>query len=416
MRLQESAILLLLVIFPLQLGSQSIADSSRHETVEEARNSAVLAKEQNSAMPWYERIRVRGYAQIRYNRLLETNSDLRCSQCDRSIGDNGGFFLRRGRLVISGDISDRVSFYVQPDYGADAAGSQNVLQLRDAYFDVWLGDSRTHRIRLGQSKVPFGFETLQSSSARLPLDRAEGLNSGVPGERDIGVYYMWSPTWAKRLFRVLGDSGLKGTGDYGVVAAGLINGQTINRPEANNSLHRVLRVSVPFEIMDGQIVEAGIQGFDGRFVPSSRTAGVSTLSEYLDRRVALSFTWYARPLGLVAEWNWGKGPEYQPDVNAVEERTLRGGYIQSMYRVVTAGQMLQPFVRAQYYRGGRKTDLDARGYLIREYDLGLEWLPMPALELTAQYSISDRRVADGSIAGYERQEGNLLRLQAQINY
>ena len=114
-------------------GAQSTAstrpDSSR---------APASATQAPTPRPWYERITLRGYAQIRYNRLLETNKELTCQQCDRSIGNNGGIFLRRGRLVLSGDVSNRLSFYVQPDYGSDAAGQQNYLQLRDAYFDLAL--------------------------------------------------------------------------------------------------------------------------------------------------------------------------------------------------------------------------------------------------------------------------------------
>ncbi len=59
---------------------------------------------------WYESISIRGYVQVRYNRLLETNPDLKCEQCDRSWGDNGGVFLRRTRIIFSGQISKRVYF------------------------------------------------------------------------------------------------------------------------------------------------------------------------------------------------------------------------------------------------------------------------------------------------------------------
>ena len=46
---------------------------------------------------WYEKIRIRGYGQIRYNRLLETNDSPQCEQCDRSWGANGrGLLLPRG--------------------------------------------------------------------------------------------------------------------------------------------------------------------------------------------------------------------------------------------------------------------------------------------------------------------------------
>ena len=44
---------------------------------------------------WYEKISLRGYAQVRYNRLFSTNYNLKCEQCDKSWGDNGGIFLRR---------------------------------------------------------------------------------------------------------------------------------------------------------------------------------------------------------------------------------------------------------------------------------------------------------------------------------
>ncbi|HOY15041.1 MAG TPA: hypothetical protein PLY70_17970, partial [Saprospiraceae bacterium] len=35
---------------------------------------------------WYDNFSIRGYAQVRYNRLLETNENLVCEQCDRSWG------------------------------------------------------------------------------------------------------------------------------------------------------------------------------------------------------------------------------------------------------------------------------------------------------------------------------------------
>ena len=38
---------------------------------------------------WYELLSVKGYAQFRYNRLLETNDKFRYDPQDRSIGDNG---------------------------------------------------------------------------------------------------------------------------------------------------------------------------------------------------------------------------------------------------------------------------------------------------------------------------------------
>src|SRR5690606_13481688 len=126
---------------------------------------------------WYDRINVRGYAQLRYNRLLETNPNLGCEQCDASWGEGGGFFLRRVRVIFYGQIHERVYFYVQPDFAGSINGNLNMGQLRDAYFDVGIDKKNEFRFRIGQSKVPYGFENMQSSSNRLPLDRADATNA-----------------------------------------------------------------------------------------------------------------------------------------------------------------------------------------------------------------------------------------------
>ena len=379
-------------------------------------NAESTASAQTTApKPWYERISLRGYTQIRYNRLLETNRNLTCAQCDRSIGNNGGIFLRRGRIVISGDVHPRLSVYIQPDFGSDAAGSQHYLQLRDAYFDLSLDAKKEHRLRIGQSKVPFGFENLQSSSNRLPLDRNDALNSALPNERDMGVFYYWTSQKARARFRILTDSGLKGSGDYGILGLGVMNGQTANRPEANNSQHHVVRLSYPFRLPNGQFIEVGVQGYDGNFVLPARTAGVPAQSEYTDRRIALSFVWYAQPFGVVGEYNWGTGPEFVASTRSIGERSLRGGFVQSMYRHRAGHQVIQPFVRIQSYDGGKKVEQDARHYDVHEVEGGIEWLPFPAFELTAQYTISDRTFEDAATVG-NHQKGRFLRVQAQFNY
>lgn len=379
------------------------------------RDAQGSAAQKPGARPWYEKISLRGYTQVRYNRLLETNEGLSCAQCDRSIGNNGGFLLRRGRLVFSGDLHPRVSFYIQPDFGAEAAGGQNYLQIRDAYFDVNLDARKAHRLRIGQSKVPYGFENLQSSSNRLPLDRNDALNSAMPNERDIGVFYYYAGAEARKRFRILTDSGLKGSGDYGVLGVGVMNGQTANRAEANNSLHAVARLTYPWRLPSGQFVETSVQAYRGRFVVPSKSSGVAARPEYDDERIAATLVWYAQPFGVVAEYNWGRGPEFVAATHAIEDRRLQGGFVQSMYRWQGHGQVIQPFARLHSYHGGKKIEQDAKHYEVHEFEAGIEWLPFSALELTAQYTVSDRVFEDNATIG-NRQQGRFLRLQAQFNY
>ena len=76
---------------------------------------------------WYDNINLRGYVQVRYNRLLETNDQLTCEQCDRSWGENGGLFLRRARIIFSGQIHERIFFYIQPDFASSSSSNSLVL-------------------------------------------------------------------------------------------------------------------------------------------------------------------------------------------------------------------------------------------------------------------------------------------------
>lgn len=369
---------------------------------------------------WFENLSLRGYTQVRYNRFLETNPDLKCDQCDKSWGDNGGFFIRRARLVISGNVHERVYVYIQPDFASSpASGVLNFGQLRDAYFDLALDNKKEFRLRVGQSKVPFGFENLQSSQNRLPLDRADALNSALPNERDLGVFFYWAPEKIRERFSMLVSEGLKGSGDYGVVGFGVFNGQGLNKPEQNDDPHYVARVSYPFELANGQIIEPGIQAYTGKYVVTAeqQTKGIKGFREFGhdDQRAAASLMIYPQPLGFMAEYNIGRGPEYRKMTDSIAVRDLAGGYAMVMYMIKMGKQTLTPFVRTQYYDGGKKFETDARSYVMNEHEVGVEWQPFRAFELVAMYTMSDRRYEDMKNKD-NRQKGNLLRLQLQFNY
>ncbi len=367
---------------------------------------------------WYERLSLRGYAQLRYNDLFSSNPAIRCDQCDRSIGGTEEFFVRRARLVLNGDVADWVSIYIQPDLAQASGGAEFFLQMRDLYADVYADRAKTLRFRVGLSKVPFGWDNLQSSSNRLPLDRSDPINSGAPGERELGLFAYWAPPATRKLFRTLVDSALKGTGDYGMIGLGVYNGQTANRAEANGNKHVVAHITYPFRVGPRQIIEVGAHGYTGlyRLLATQVTAGVAGGgADYRDRRVGLSAVLYPQPIGLAAEWNWGDSPEYDPGLNAVRVQGLKGGYVLASYRVLVRGDPLIPFVRGQYYDGGKRQELDARSYRVKELEMGIEYTPVSALEVTAVFTVSDRRFEDG-VAPVNRQEGEFVRLQAQLNY
>jgi len=356
---------------------------------------------------------------VRYNRLLETNPNLGCDQCDRSWGNNGGFFLRRIRIIFFGQISKQVYFYIQPDFASSvSATGLQYAQIRDAYFDVGIDRDNEFRFRIGQSKVPFGFENMQSSQNRLPLDRNDGLNSALSNERDLGVFFYWAPKEVRQRYSMLVREGLKGSGDYGVFGFGVYNGQTANRPELNNELHTVMRLSYPFKV-GRHIIEPGLQAYTGKYVMplGQLSPGVKTNLDrnYRDERIATTFVLYPQPFGIQAEYNIGRGPEFNKASDSIEVRNLSGGYVTLNYMIRQKNHLIYPFVRAQYYSGGKKHELDARSYKVNEYEIGIEWAPVRAFEFVAMYTISRRRYED-YLRQDNKQTGNLLRLQAQINF
>lgn len=382
-------------------------------------SQSVLGQTVPPKKQWFESIQLRGYMQVRYNRLLETNPLLQCAQCDRSWGDNGGFFIRRMRLIFSGQISERVYFYIQPDLVSNPSSTATqYAQIRDAYVDVGLDAKNEFRLRVGQSKVPFGFENMQSSQNRIPLDRNDALNSAVANERDLGVFFYYAPKNIRTLFASLVNDGLKGSGDYGVFSFGAYNGQTANRAEANNSPHIVSRFSYPFAV-NKQILEMGVQAYTGQYIltPDLINAGVKlpTTRSFLDQRVAGSFVLYPKPFGIQAEYNIGRGPRFNKVSDSVEVSSLKGGYITASYKTQKGKHVIIPFSRYQYYQGGKKHEMDAMAYDVKEFEVGIEWQPNKNIELVTMYTFSDRRFESFKNQN-NHQKGSLLRIQLQLNF
>ena len=368
---------------------------------------------------WYDKLNIRGYTQFRYNQLYETNSNLQCEQCDASWGGNGGFSFRRIRLIFFGNITDNIYMYIQPDFAA--SGPNNTLQyaqIRDAYFDIGLDKKNEFRFRIGQSKIPYGYENMQSSGNRIPLDRADALNSAIVNERAIGTFFYWAPTEAREIFSEMSNNRLKGSGDYGVISFGVYNGQALNRRELNSSLHTVGKITYPIK-WKNQIFEPSLYSYTGKYVLTSdqlrQGVKVNSDREYQDYRIGGSFSLAPQPFGILAEFNMGKGPEFNKETDSIETRDLHGGFVTLSYLQDFGNFSFMPYIRAQYYKGGKKHENDARSYDIQELNIGIEWQPMASLEIVSEFVISSRRYEDFLLQN-NLQSGSLLRLQAQINY
>jgi hypothetical protein len=405
---------------------------------DEAKKKAADAKKEKK---WYEKYTIRGYAQVRYNEILTREDGSAPPQYvgDRSVSEDQTFLLRRARLIISGDVSEHMAIYFQPDFASTPDGSTGGIhfaQLRDWYADCFIDKTKVHRVRVGQSKIPYGWENMQSSSNRLVLDRNDALNSAVRNERDFGAIYYWTPEPAQEFFTEVMDKGLKGSGNYGVFALGTYAGQGGSLAEQNDNLHVVSRFTLPFEVYSGQFAEVAMQGYTGRYsIPGSniRALGVGpslipqgTIEQgnrrgILDERLAWTGVWYPQPLGFQTEWTIGRGPALNATQTAVEERALYGGYAMTMYQYKTEHRgILIPFLRWNYFKGGYKSERNSPFSMIDEWESGVEWQLNKQMELVVQYTLTDRTnttaINQPGVTSYQQFVGDMLRVQFQFNY
>lgn len=396
----------------------SIKEQQNEIKVTEQKEDEVTEKTESAKKDekkWYDNFKIGGYTQFRYNAGLSGDYKDLSSPGDKGIEDDTNFYIRRARLVFSGDITDHLKIYMQTEF---ASGDVSV---RDMYGDIFFDKKKEFRIRPGLSKIPNSFEILQSSRDRLAFERADPLASGIRNERDMGIFFYWTPEKIQKRFSYLKGNNLKGSGDYGVIGFGLYDGQGINEHDLNDNVHFAARITYPFEFKNGQFFETGVYGYTGRFVPTVGTnngAGITAAPTfntkgYRDERIGFHAILYPQPFGLQTEWNWGKSPQLSADRSQIISGDINGGYVQAMYKIDNAWGTWIPYVKWQTYDGAEKFTTNAPLSKVRETEVGLEWKIRPEIELTAAYSNMDRT----NVKTLEQvKNANIMRFQLQWMY
>jgi hypothetical protein len=390
---------------------------------------------------WWEKISIGGYTQVRYGVTLDEGSGAPPQLFgDRGIGSTEGFTMRRARLKIQGDVAPHLGIYLQPDFAITPPGSSDstfFAQVRDWYGDIYVNENKVHRFRVGQSKIPYGLENMQSSQNRAPLDRSDPINSAVaPNERDLGVFYYWTPEDKQELFHDLQNARYKGSGNFGILALGVFNGQGGSQLDFNNVPHTVARLTLPFEVGEKHVCEISVQGLCGNLVvqgseirPNGQgsatvpkgTKGNGGDGGIFEKRLGTTFVWYPTNLGFQTEWNVGETPALNDAQTEVISRPLYGGYVMLMYALETDKHgLFVPYTRWWQYQGGYSSQRNAPYGNSNEIATGIEWQSFKELEFTLEYSLVDRVNTsalnkEGSIS-YQNFDGSVLRMQCQFNY
>lgn len=149
--------------------------------------------------------KVFGYVQIHFKHAEDSNDD--------GVKDNDNFRVQRVRVGVRGDIYPWLSYKVVVDPRApEVAGI-----MRDAYLTFHA--LPRHEIRVGQQKMHFGYENLESSTRLYTVNRAElsdALSRGI-NLRDVGIRVLGDFKLNKR-FRIedgfsIGNGAALGTQD-----------------------------------------------------------------------------------------------------------------------------------------------------------------------------------------------------------
>lgn len=378
---------------------------------------------------WYERIRISGYTQFRYS-AGPSNPNMTIPLGDSAATQSPReFYFRRIRLVAQGQISERLAFFLQGAFEGDTS-VQNMYnkEIIDAYADFYLTKDKVHRIRFGQHRVPNSFDTYRSSTNRQEFDRHESVQSGAPGERDLGLAYYWSPKIAQERFAQLAAYH-NGPGDYGVFGIMVYGGQGRNKPELNADKHVGFRLAYPFELPNGRLLETGVMAFRGIFSVSGAGSPTSTTSaakcqnalnaqggcDVNDERITAYIWTPPQPWGFLAEGTIGRNAKRNAGNNTIEESSLSGWYAQPYYtwRYSDVG-MLTPYVRYGEYYGGLKSLNGAPDGQCRTWNFGLAWEPDThwrfSTELMLKDGLNEALVRNQPQIAYE---SSLLRFQAQ---
>jgi hypothetical protein len=131
--------------------------------------------------------------------------------------------------------------------------------------------------------------------------------------------------------------------------------------------------------------------------------------------MAASLVLYPKPFGIQAEYNIGKGPQYDFLIDSISTKDLKGGYVTLSYLIKLKKQVLIPFARYTYYDGGKKFELDARAYKVEEFEGGIEYQPLKQLEVTVSWVHSSKWTSD-RVKKDNYQVGSFMRIQCQLNF
>jgi phosphate-selective porin len=287
-------------------------------------------------------IKISGYTQLRYRQ-------------DKSINDT--FDIRRARLNIQGDITERFDYRTQIEFGGTA------VNLLDAIIGYKVNPYV--KLTLGQTFIPFSLENLTSNTKLETINRSQVVEAlvargsdviGNQNGRDIGIQ--------------AGGSILPKE-DYNLVdyAFGIFNGSGINKSDTNEQKDFVGRlVFRPLKALS-----AGASYYAGRYTLTATPARIDGRHRY-----GLEFAYAQDPVSFRGEYIKGNDGAVNKD----------GWYVQAGYFFIP--KKFQGVFKFDTYDPNTKLDNNESTV----YTLGGNWYFNKWAFLQVNYELKDERAKE----------------------
>ncbi len=145
-----------------------------------------------------KKLKISGYLQGRYEWHDDASFGVNPAASNAPLNTNR-FSVRRGRLkaTYAGNMSEYLLQIDATGGGVDLKDAEASFVLNNE--NAWFPGSTPWELKLsmGQMKVPFGYEVLQSSGERDFLERTAVVRALFPGERDRGFRVLYSWDWLR---------------------------------------------------------------------------------------------------------------------------------------------------------------------------------------------------------------------------
>jgi len=307
-----------------------------------------------------ERVKFSGYVQSQFT-------------SDEAASPETDFRVRRARLKIEAPVTDLAGLTLQID-------ATKKVELKDAYVD--LGRKQDlWRFRMGQSKIPFMYEVLESSSRRLSPERTALARTLFDGERDIGAWVHFK--------NALGD-GVPGT----TLDIGAMSGNGPNASDNNNTKDLVARLRFPISRKPVDKNTEADSIYLG-YLTGELTDGEGLTTDKHLFGGGISRTW--GPVWLRGEAIWGENLG----------KDISGWYARLAYQLERAPGTL--FVRYERFDEDRDTPNTDYKNVTVGYEHKLD-------DKTRVILAHDLRDPDPGHSDFSKTDGGLTTLRVQVKY